>query len=87
MKTRTSLVSNSSTSSFICLLPKEIHEEILSEYDGKHPDLFKKIISRCVLSHNLFGKDMIEFSYVNDSGGNTSLGLVGEECIQERTEL
>lgn len=73
MKTRQGLVSNSSTSSFVCLLPKTIHEEILNEYNELHPELFKKFINHIVEKVDKFGKNMVTFSYIRDIGGNMDM--------------
>ena len=67
MKTRSSLVSNSLTSSFICLLPKEKHDEIVENLivDLDHPEIYRKMLNsdKLIICCRKFGKDMISFSY------------------------
>ena len=89
MKTRTSLVSNSSTSSFICLLPKKNHDEIVENLivDIDHPEIYRKILnSDKLISHcKKFGMDMVTFSYTY---GNVNIPeaeeLVSEDVLSEQ---
>jgi len=89
MKTRSSLVSNSSTSSFICLLPKKNHDEIVENLivDVDHPEIYRKILNstQLITQCKKFGMDMVSFSYTS---GNVTIPeaeeLISEDVLSEQ---
>lgn len=72
MKTRNGLVSNSSSSSFLCILPVSLHDQILKEMkaEGTITDIGIKLINGMVTRVRKFGMDMVTTSSHQDNGGN-----------------
>lgn len=66
MKTRQGFVSNSSTSSFICVTTKELHKQVMKELDP-----FEKAVIKAFnpSETKCFGREAIEIGYVDDAGG------------------
>ena len=86
MKTRTSLVSNSSTSSFICLIPLKNHEEIVNKLvvDEEYHEIFRKILNSESLVKKMkkFGMDMVSFSRISGNVESPN----PEELMENLTE-
>jgi len=76
MKTRYALVSNSSSSSFVCLMPQNIYDDILNEIKSIECEEITPIIRKMINYYSgkrcIFGQNMVHFSYVkNDDSPRT----------------
>jgi len=90
MKTRQGLVSNSSTSSFICIVTEKKHEEVTLQIskEYKYPDIIKKILDGCCDKINKFGINVICFSCVTGEDGTypNPYGVAEEILSKEELE-
>lgn len=70
MKTRQGFVSNSSSSSFIIVIPKEVHEKAL-EYLS---DFEKLVVKECVYDKGiLFGRSIVAYDEWTDMNGYNNI--------------
>ena len=64
MKTRNGFVSNSSSSSFICLMPLDVHEKIISEIQNEPVNISRKFLNGYVKKIFKFNMDMVWYYQV-----------------------
>ncbi len=68
MKTRNGFVSNSSSSSFVCVLTKDDHNKILSKLSAEHQALMEKTCEDGAIGPLA----VVGFGNMSDRGGETS---------------
>ena len=77
MKTRTGFVSNSSTSSFVLLVRKDIHDQVMAELSDFHKHCIKAVsgATKCL------GQDVVEIGDLvsHDGEGQISYAFEYEE--------
>ena len=83
MKIRHGLVSNSSTSSFICLIPLRMHDEILAGMDFEHCHIAKKFMDSYVTKLHKFGQDMVTLSQTTGNETNPDACEMADELLTE----
>ena len=69
MKIRNGFVSNSSTSSFILLVPKDVHEKVMGKLHPYVQEMMKVMENQ----HKLKDIDFVSFGYITTMDGNTNL--------------
>lgn len=84
MKMRTGFVSNSSSSSFILVVKKEIFEKEIVEVEQ---NVIKDLILKAFDFHELFGVSIAVYSDMTDRGGNSYWDLEIEEAQMSLREL
>ena len=67
MKIRNGFVSNSSSSSFFCVLSKKDHDKIMSELTKKQ----QKIINKYIENEKIGDMDVVGYGYASDRNGGS----------------
>jgi len=71
MKIRSGFVSNSSSSSFVALVPEEVHMEAIEQLSSKYQrDLVKRFMKFCGEDTTFCGIDCLTYSYISGNGGD-----------------
>jgi hypothetical protein len=80
MKTRNGFVSNSSSSSFFCVVPKTIHDKVMDKLSKKQKSIMEKY-----LDHGKVGDiDVVGYGHAHDRGEGSSYS--GSICFSDYGE-